>query len=175
MRKAFTLIELVISIGILSVVMIFLYKSYASLNQSNSFYKKEVSQIKSQQLKKRVLFLDFSLALPKSINILNLDTKENVVFLQSSNSMHNRYNPYIAYIFKDSKLYRLESLNEFLEYPLSADAEFSVEYFGEAESFRVYKSSTKEDKSSTKEKELYLVHIDVKEDEDILLKIKALE
>ena len=73
MRKAFTLIELVISISILSIIMIFLYKSYASLNTSNRFYKKEVSQIKSQQLKKRVLFLDFTLAVDKSVKILNQD------------------------------------------------------------------------------------------------------
>lgn len=167
MRKAFTLIELMVSISILSIIMIFLYKSYASLNQSNGFYKKEASFIKSEQLKKRVLFLDFSLALGNSVKIINQDTKEDIVFLQSSNSIHKRYNPYIAYIFKDSKLYRLESLREFKDYPLSADAEFSVEYFGEADSFRVYKSNNKD-------KELFLVHIDFKEDEDILLKIKVL-
>ncbi len=168
MRKAFTLVELMISISLLSVIMIFLYKSYASLNKSNLFYKKKVSQIKSEQLKKRVIFLDFSLALQKSIKILNQDIKEDIVFLQSSNSMHKRYNPYIAYIFKDSKLYRLESLKPFKGYPLSLDSEFSVEYFGEAKSFRIYKSSNKNEES-------FLFHVDFKEDEDILLKIKILE
>ncbi|WP_324170587.1 prepilin-type N-terminal cleavage/methylation domain-containing protein [Sulfurimonas sp.] len=167
MRKAFTLIELMVSITILSIIMIFLYKSYASLNKSNHFYKKELFKIKSEQLKKRVLFLDFSLAKNKSIKIINQDIKEDIVFLQSSNSMHNRYNPYIAYIFKEQKLYRLESLKPFKEYPLNADAEFSVEYFGEAKSFRVYKSDNKE-------KESYLVHIDFKEDKDILLKVNIL-
>jgi hypothetical protein len=150
--------------------MIFLYKSYASLNHSNSFYKKEVETIKSGQLKKRVLFLDFSLALKKEtvIKIINQDKDTDIILFQSSNSVHNRYNPYIAYIKKDSKLYRLESLKKFNEYPLSADAEFSVEYFGEVESFRVYKSSNKH-------KELYLIHVDFKNDEDILLKVKVLE
>jgi len=171
MRKAFTLIELMVSISILSIIMIFLYKSYASLNHSNSFYKKEVSYIKSEQLKKRVLFLDFSLAIQTKtkIDVINQDKKEDIVFLQSSNSIHKRYNPYIAYIFKDSKLYRLESLREFKGYPLSADAEFSVEYFGEADSFRVYKSQNRDKELSL------LVHVDFKEDEDILLKIKVLE
>jgi len=169
MRKAFTLIELVVSISLLSIIMIFLYKSYASLNESNSFYKKEVSEIKSQQLKKRVMFLDFSLAIQKNykIDIKPQDKKEDIVFLQSSNSMHNRYNPYIAYIFKEQKLYRLESLIEFKGYPLSADAEFSVEYFGEVDSFRVYKS----DKNNT---ESYLIHVDFKEEEDLLLKVNVL-
>ena len=76
MRKAFTLIELLISITILSIMMLFLYKSYASLNHSNSFYKKEVQQIKDQQLLKKVLFLDFSLVLGQSATILNENTKE---------------------------------------------------------------------------------------------------
>ncbi|WP_373003714.1 type II secretion system protein [Sulfurimonas sp.] len=169
MRKAFTLIELVVSIGILSIIMIFLYKSYASLNESNSFYKKEVSKIKSEQLKKKVLFLDFSLALQQNykIDIKPQDKKEDIVFLQSSNSMHNRYNPFIAYIFKEQKLYRLESRNPFKDYPLSADADFSVEYFGEAKSFRVYKSENNATES-------YLIHVDFKEEEDVLLKVKVL-
>jgi len=165
MRKAFTLIELVISIGILSIIMIFLYKSYESLNRSNSFYKKEVSKIKSEQLKKKVIFLDFSLAM--NVDVKPQDKKKDIVFLQSSNSMHNRYNPYIAYIFKEQKLYRLESLKQFKDYPLSADAEFSVEYFGEAKSFRVYES----DNNVT---ESYLIHIDFKEEKDLLLKVKVL-
>ena len=137
MRKAFTLIELLISITILSIMMLFLYKSYASLNHSNSFYKKEVQQIKDQQLLKKVLFLDFSLVLGQSATILNENTKENAVLMQSSNSIHNRYNPYIAYIVKDFKLYRLESLKK-LFFPLSADSEFSVDYLGEINSFNVY-------------------------------------
>lgn len=84
MRKAFTLIELLISITILSIMMLFLYKSYASLNLSNKFYKNELSQIKDEQLIKKVVFLDFSLALSHSTTILNQDKKEDMVLMQSS-------------------------------------------------------------------------------------------
>ena len=168
MKKAFTLIEMLISITILSIMMIFLYKSYASLNISNSFYKKELSSIENSQLKKKVIFLDFSLALQGKTKILNQGTKEDVVFMQSSNSIHKRFNPYIAYIVKDSKLYRLESLYEFKEYPLSFDNEFIADYLGEVNSFRVYKSKDSK-------KEAYLIHVDFKVDEEILLKVKVLE
>lgn len=165
MRRAFTLIELMVSISILSIMMIFLYKSYSSLNKSNSFFKKEVLEIESEELKKRVLFLDFSLALSKEteISILNQEKNEDIVFFQSSNSVHCRYNPYIAYIIKESKLYRLE----FTEYLLDADSEFSVDYFGEVDGFRVYKSQTQG-------REQYLIHIDYKDANDIMLKIKVL-
>jgi len=169
MRRGFTLIELLISITILSIMMLFLYKSYASLNLSNSFYKKEVNQIKDQQLLKKVLFLDFSLALGQSVTILNQDSKENALLMQSSNSIHNRYNPYIAYIVNDFKLYRLESLKK-LSYPLSADSEFSIDCLGEVNSFSVYNKTIEKSVS-----QLFLLHVDFKNEEDILLKIKSLE
>ncbi|QOY53906.1 prepilin-type N-terminal cleavage/methylation domain-containing protein [Candidatus Sulfurimonas marisnigri] len=168
MRKAFTLIEMLISVTILSIMMVFLYKSYASLNSSNYFLKKELNIIKSQQLKKRVVFLDFSLALDKKVNIINQDSHVDVVFMQSSNSLHRKYNPYVAYIVKESKLYRLESLQEFKEYPLNQDSVFSIDSLGEVDSFRVYKSNDNL-------KEAYLIHAEFKQGEEILLKVKVLE
>ena len=44
-RNAFTLIELLISITILSIIMLFLYKSYADLNKTNKVYEKEVAKL----------------------------------------------------------------------------------------------------------------------------------
>lgn len=165
MRKGFTLIEMLIAITILSIMMVFLYRSYSSLNSSNSFYKKEVSSIKNEQIKKRVIYLDFLQALSGQTKILNQEKEEDVVFLQTSNSIHRRYNPYVAYIVKESKLYRLESLKEFKEYPLGADSEFIVDEFGEVNSFRVYISKDN--------KELFLIHVDLKEGEDILFKVNS--
>jgi prepilin-type N-terminal cleavage/methylation domain-containing protein len=167
MRKAFTLIEILIAITILSIMMLFLYQSYNSLNISNSFYKNELGQIKNGYLKKKVFFLDFALVYKETAKILNQDTKQDVVFLQSSHSIHKRHNPYIAYIIQDSKLYRLESTQEFTEYPLSIGGEYVADCLGEINSFRVYRA--KDDEGS------YLVHADFKEDEDILLRIKALQ
>jgi len=167
MKKAFTLIEILIAITILSIMMLFLYKSYSSLNLSNRFYKDELGQIKSGYLKKKVLFLDLSLAYQEKTNILNQDPKEDVLFMQSANSIHRRHNPYIAYIVHDSRLYRLESLHQFKEYPLSTAGEYVADDLGEVISFRIYRS--KEDEGA------YLVHADFKEDEDILLKVKALQ
>jgi len=169
-RKGFTLIELLISITILSIMMLFLYKSYASLNHSNSFYKKEVKDIKEEESIKKVIFMDFSLALSQTITILNQDKKEDVILMQSSNSLHNMYNPYVAYMIKNQKLYRLESLRPLL-YPLSIDSEFSVDIIGEVSSFRVYKSDKKIGDTIP---ELFLVHADFKAKKDILLKIKVL-
>jgi len=166
MRKAFTLIEILLAVSILSIMMLFLYQSYSSLNISNRFYKDALGQIRSGYLKKKVLFLDLSLAHREKTDILNQDTKEDVLFMQSSNSIHKRHNPYIAYFVQDAKLYRLESVHEFKEYPLSLTEEYVADCLGEVNSFRVYRS--KGDEAS------YLVHVDFKEDEDILLKVKPL-
>jgi len=166
-RSGFTLIELMVSISILSIMMIFLYQSYSSINSSNKNLKNEIRVITDVQKLKKVIYLDFSLALHKSVKILNQDAKEDVLFFQSSNSVHKRYESYIAYIVKKGKLYRLESLQEFKEYPLAMNSEFDVDYLGDVNSFRVYKSIN--DK-----KELYLVHIKFKNIEDILLKVKVL-
>lgn len=123
--------------------------------------------IKEEERLKKVLYLDFSLALAQSASIINQDTKEDALLMQSSNSLHNKYNPYLAYIMKNHKLYRLESLKP-LSYPLSSESEFSVDYLGEANSFRVYKSD------ANTSSELFLIHVDFKEQKDVLLKIKAL-
>ena len=173
-RAGFTLIELLISISILSIMMIFLYKSYASLNISNKFYKQKISEIESQQLKKQVIFLDFSLLLDNNkstVMIFNQSKKEDAVFIQSSHSIHKRYNPYIAYVVNDSKLYRLESLKAFKTFPIAQDSEFSVDYLGDVNSFRVYYHQKKAQDLTS---ELFLIHVDFKKNNDILLKVKAL-
>jgi len=167
MRKAFTLIELLISIMILSILMLFLYKSYAGLNRSNKIIAKEIQKIQNYQLIKKTLYMDFSLALKNSVMILNQDRKNDVVFMQSSHSLHRRINPYIAYILKDKKLYRLESLKPYKEYPLAADTEFVSDYLAEVKSFRVYASNGKA-------KNFYLLHILFADKEELILKVKLL-
>ena len=166
-RKAFTLIEVLISVSILSVMMLFLYQSYASLNASNKVVKEEGANIQSIQKLKKVVYMDFLLALHNTVNIQNREKNEDFVYLQSSNSIHKRYNPYIAYIVKDEKLYRLESLTKLSTYEVSVDSEFDIDYLGKVKGFRVYKSSNAK-------KESYLLHVDFKELEDILFKVNVL-
>lgn len=167
MRRGFTLIELLVAISILSIMMLFLYESYAALNHSNSFYEKEVTHLEREQLIKKIIFLDFSLAVNKSIDILNQEKNEDAVLMQSAHSLHKMYNPYIAYIIKNTKLYRLESLQS-LSYPLNVNSEFSIDYIGQVDSFRTYRSSKEIENG-------FLVHVNFKHENDVLLKISSLE
>lgn len=163
-HKAFTLIELLISISILSIMMVFLYKSYATLNRSNLIYKKEVQKLEKLKLKKKTLFLDFSVAKFQSVKIQHQEKQIDIVFMQTANSVHRKYNPYVTYIIKNSKLYRLESLKE-LSYPLDVSSKFSVDKFGEVTRFRVFGS---------KDKASYIIDILFKNKEKILLKVRVL-
>jgi len=176
-KKAFTLIELLISVSIISIMIVFLYKSYASLNFSNRIYAKKVKDIKAHQIKKKIIFLDFSLKINKDIKILNQDRENDIVFFQSTNSIHKRYNPYVAYIAKKNKLYRLESLKEFNTYPLPNESLFDIDYFGEIDEFRVYNSNlntTKNAKTDISSSKSYLVHVNFKKEEDIIYKLVSL-
>jgi len=167
LRKAFTLLELLLAISILTIMMIYLYKSYASLNISNIIMKEESRGIQTVQKFKKVVYLDFLLALHKTVAIEKREKNEDFISLQSSNSIHKRYNPYVTYMVKDEKLYRLESLKKIRTYEVEHDIDFDIDYIGEVKSFRVYKSSRND-------KESYLVHIDFKTLENVLFKVNVL-
>jgi len=140
-RYSFTLIEMIISVIILSVMMLFLYKTQTTFRLSSDNIKKETDSIVRMQKIKKTLYMDFALAINKSLKIQNRQKNEDVVFLQTSNSIHKRYNPYIVYKVKNKKLYRTESLKPIMTYEFPADSEFDADCLGEVESFRVYKSS----------------------------------
>jgi len=170
-RYAFTLIEMMVSIMILSIMVIFLYQSYADLNKTSSFFKLKSKDTHSYFEKKKILFFDFTLSLHGSINILNQEKEEDVVFLQSSNSLYGRINPYIAYIKKDGELYRLESLYPFSEYPLQSDHDYIAESLGKVKRFRVYAQT-----QQTKEESVgaYLLDVAFVDEQDVLYKINPL-
>ena len=166
MKKAFTLIELLISIVILSILVLFLYQSYASLNRSNDTLAQQREKITKEELLRKTLYLDFSVAFVPTIKILHQSKTKDVVFLQSPHSVHDRINPYIAYIVKDKTLYRLESLKPFKKYPLTSDSDFVVDTLGKVKIFRVYKSKDKKN-------EVYLLHVIFEKEGEILLKVKV--
>ena len=163
-RSGFTLIELLISITLLSIIMIFLYKSYATLNKSNSGFKSEVEILESLKSKKKIMFLDFAVSKHGSVSIEDKDRQNDIVIMQSANSIHRRFNPYIGYIIAEEKLYRIESLKK-LSYPLDINSEFDVDLFGEVSRFRVFKN---------KKKDGYIIDVEFKNTQKILLKVKAL-
>jgi len=170
MKKAFTLIEMMIAISIFAIVSLFLYKSYYSLNQSNLKYEELLKKSEKFNKIKKTIYLDFTLALSSDISILNQEKIEDVVLFQTTNSIHNRINPYVGYIIKDKTLYRIESLNK-LTYPLDAELDADVDKIAKVKRFRVYKALKKINSFS---KTLYLVDIIFENGNRILYKIDSL-
>lgn len=165
-KGAFTLIEIIIAITILSIMMLYLYKSYASLNLSNTFYQKEATQIKETKSKQKILFLDFSLLLLGEHEILKKDRKEDVVFLQTSNSIHGRINPYVAYVIKDARLYRIESYKKMTMENFGVERALDIDDFGEVKKFRVYENNS--------EKLYFLIDVAFENSSNLLLKVRSL-
>ena len=55
-RSAFTLMEMMVSITILSIMMLFLYKSYADLHKSNAYFKDKSEDVGSYLKKSKHFF-----------------------------------------------------------------------------------------------------------------------
>lgn len=162
MKKAFTLIEMLISISLLSVITLFLYQTYVSLQQSNRFYGEELSEASREQKLRKTIYLDFALSTPASVKLINIDKTSDVLILQSSHSVHHRIMPYIAYIIKDKHLLRIESSEE-LYYPLSGEEEMVIDDLGNVKSFRIFQKENS-----------FLVHLEQKEKKMILFRTNRL-
>ena len=167
MRKAFTLVEMLISVAILSILMLFIYKSYTTLNKSNALLSTKVSKQEQFQKIKLTLYLDLLNAKKNSLSILNQDKQNDVVFLQTSHSLYKRFEPYVAYISKNHHLYRVESLQKFERYPLPSQNNFTGEDLGVVQIFRLY---PKENKKNN----IFLVHLQRTKQEEIILKVPLL-
>jgi len=162
MKKAFTLIEMLISISLLSVITIFLYQTYASLQSSNRFYGEELSEASREQKLRKTIYLDLALSVPGSIKLINIDKNSDVIIMQSSHSVHRRIMPYTAYMLKNSRLLRIESSQE-LFYPLSGEEEMVIDDLSELKIFRVFQKEN-----------AFLVHLEKKDEKMMLFRTNRL-
>jgi prepilin-type N-terminal cleavage/methylation domain-containing protein len=137
MKKAFTLLEMLIAVSLLSIIITFLYQTYASLQKSNHFYGQELSSASYEQILRKTIYLDLALSMPDSIKLINIDKGSDVVIMQSSHSVHRRIMPYIAYMVKEESLFRIESSQEIF-YPLTGDEEMVIDDLGKIKSFRIF-------------------------------------
>lgn len=168
-RAGFTLIEMMVAIAIFALIVIFLYKSYNTLRVSNQKYTKISQEMERLWHIKKMLYLDFALVID-NVRILHQQRNEDVVLLQTSNSIHNRINPYVAYVVKEGTLYRIESLQK-LTYPFGADTTGDVDAITPIKRFRVYKALKKEYGAVVT---YYLLDIVRENGEKILYKIRRL-
>jgi prepilin-type N-terminal cleavage/methylation domain-containing protein len=164
MKKGFTLIELMISITILSIIMLFLYKTYADMNVSNKIYLENKNKLDKFEKIKKITFIDLLTALNGSIKVVKENKNRDILFMQTPNSLHRRIMPYVTYIVKHSKLYRVETLYPFSN-PSNTKNSIDVDFIGSVRKFRIYSSK---DKNNS----MYLLDIEFSNNKKILQKIK---
>ncbi len=106
MKKAFTLVEIVISIFLFSLIMIFLYKSISNLRLNNKNLKN--NHTKSKTFNKVLYQLKNDLILSTKIKIYN---SKNRIELITSNTFYQNSRPKVIWtILKQSKiLVRIEN------------------------------------------------------------------
>ncbi len=115
-KKAFTLVEILISISLFSIIILFLYQTLDMTKKSNSFYSNKLEIKQKQNELKKILFLDMiqKYADNNSTKIL-VDNEKNAIFqIKSTNIYHNPYYENITYmVSKEKNLLRIESKNIF--------------------------------------------------------------
>ena len=116
MKKAFTLIELMISVLLLSLIVTFLYQSVAQLQTSNLQFLKKTDKLQKREALVKLLYNDFINA--SSVQWFDKNSKSDAILIQTSNSFHDMSKPFVLYkVYKEeNSLKRIESPIEKIDY-----------------------------------------------------------
>lgn len=118
MKKAFTLLEIIISITLFLILTIFLYKTIDQTKYSNNLFASKEQILKQQNSLHNIFLEDFAEAYTIE---LKMDKNSNsIVKIESNNTYHNPFYKHITYLINSSKkLVRIESLEKFDETQIS--------------------------------------------------------
>ncbi len=114
MKRAFTLLEVVISITIFMILLLFLYKVLDQTKLSNTQFKTKEIDIKSTNQLSNIFLEDI---LEKTTKItFKIDNDKNTqITFKTSNTYHNPFYSYVTYLISSNdKLIRMESKDKFL-------------------------------------------------------------
>lgn len=114
MKKAFTLLELLISITLFIIIVVFLYKTLDQTKHSNKLFSNKQEILKQFNHLHNIFLEDIAEA---SSITTNYDKNKNaIVRITTLNTYHNAFFNKITYLIGASKeLIRIESKDEFLE------------------------------------------------------------
>lgn len=114
MKKSFTLLEVLISITLFMILILFLYKTLDQTKYSNKLFASKEQSLKSSNDLYDIFLEDVAQA--KTIKIVPDRNNRSIVKLESSNTYHNSFYTNITYLVgSNSKLVRIESKDEFKE------------------------------------------------------------
>lgn len=168
-KKSFTLIEVMISIALFSIIILFLYQTLDMNQKSNNFYENKLESFQNQDNLKFVIYEDIldNIAIDTNQTKVIVEDKNNnmILRLNSSNTFHNPFFNNITYLLgKNGELLRIESKEYFNTdnlYDVLKDSYVDTIYSG-VEKFRVVQ------KNKGKE---YAVYIRFEDGEKIFLTV----
>ena len=184
-KRAFTLIELMVSIALTAIVVLFLYKALSSQNIANERLSKNFLKLDKKEKVFNLLYKDFiQSTLVKTEPLFN--KSYDILYLQTRNSLHNIPFSYVAYYVnsKDKTLVRLESAYPF-KIPLEDSDKikyiFADTLIKDVEKLKLFKSGKssqqenlpgmKMEKNLTKSSQNYLLFLG-KKDMNMLFEVK---
>ena len=141
-NKAFTLVEVVVSIVLLGLIMTFLYGAINNVSLSNNIIKDKQKRI--VEYSKQINLLKEDIFNAYDINITGTG-KYNVAFLETDNSLHGIDRPFVIWYVSTyhNTLVRLES-SENITLPLDSNKDQLVyidKIIEPIEKFQLYKSN----------------------------------
>lgn len=115
MKKSFTLLELLISISIFSIIIVFLYKTLDQTKYSNILFSKKQETLKESNHLHNILLEDVTES--NSTPTVTPDKNKNsIVKINTSNTYHDAFFNNVTYLVGNTKkLLRIESEKVFTE------------------------------------------------------------
>jgi len=157
-RKAFSLVEMIISVILLGIIVVFLYETVSNLERTNRIFSDNETSLSKKERILDLLYEDIFLA--NSLNIKGIDN--SLVSIQTSNTLFDIAQPNVTWLVVREKntLLRFESTKEFEKMSSDNSDYYHISKVGEnCEIFKVYQSNKKEN---------ILIHIQFKDQEPMV-------
>jgi len=126
-KRAFTLIELIISIMIIALIVTYLYQSLGVLKKSNEMLASRDTTRQNEDKIKKLFLLDILQSTTLTIR-KSEDRNFDLLEMETLNSLHNIKKPKVTYLItkREKKLIRIEGVA--YELPLNRDTVYGVKF-----------------------------------------------
>jgi len=115
-KKAFTLIEILVSISLFMIIILFLYQALDMTQKSNNFFASKLEKRETEDYIKKILFLDMISKNNKitNNNIITNKDKNSILLFTTSTIYHNPFYTNVTYMLsKNGDFLRIESKDRF--------------------------------------------------------------
>jgi len=166
MKKAFTLIEVLVSVVLLGLISVFIASTISQTKNNNMLFEHKVNGDKKLEFLVDILYNDIYFS--KSLTVTGLK-KYSVLYIKSKNSIYGIDEPYITWLVlkEKNKLIRIESARK-ITLPVKEELKkflFIDEVIKDCEHFTI---------NISKDKKKILTYLHVKDKKPIIFEIEKL-